>query len=299
MKTKFRTIKAANGTPKLTPPLKWHGGKDKLARRFIELMPPRCKNPNKPSPDDKGWLHYVEPYAGGLAVLLAQDPEGISEVVNDMNGDLTNFWRVMQREPQFGMMKEFLDCVPVSEPEFLKAGPAYFVEESADVLRAVNFFIRCRQSLSGRMKGFAGITRNRTRKGMNEQVSAWLNAIEGLPAAHARLMRVLIRDKPAVEIIKSEDGPRTLFFLDPPYLHETRATTTEYGEHEMSESDHRALLNVLGCLKGRFMLSGYRSDLYDERARMHGWNRHDFDVDNKASGGKTKRRMTECLWCNF
>ena len=40
----------------LTPPLKYHGGKTNLARRIVELMPPH--------------LHYVEPFAGGLAVLL-------------------------------------------------------------------------------------------------------------------------------------------------------------------------------------------------------------------------------------
>lgn len=61
------------------------GGKQYLADRIIDKMPPRCKNPNAPDSGDPGWLHYVEPYAGGLAVLLANDPQGISEVVNDLN----------------------------------------------------------------------------------------------------------------------------------------------------------------------------------------------------------------------
>lgn len=80
---------------KLTQPIKWPGGKKYLADKIISLFPPRCKKPNNPDPNDKGWLHYVEPYFGGGAVLLANDPEGISEVANDMNGRLTNFWHVL------------------------------------------------------------------------------------------------------------------------------------------------------------------------------------------------------------
>lgn len=46
-------------------------------------------------------VHYVEPYGGGLAVLLAKSPEGVSEVVNDLHSDLTTFWRVLQDVDQF------------------------------------------------------------------------------------------------------------------------------------------------------------------------------------------------------
>ena len=73
--------------PQLTPPLKWPGGKHYLAKDIIDLMPLHT--------------HYVEPYFGGGAVLLAKNPEGVSEVVNDLNGDLTNFWRVLQNESDF------------------------------------------------------------------------------------------------------------------------------------------------------------------------------------------------------
>jgi DNA adenine methylase len=64
-------------------PLKWHGGKRYLAKRLVAMMPPH--------------LHYVEPFAGGLSVLLAKDPEGVSEVVNDLDGELSNFWSGAER----------------------------------------------------------------------------------------------------------------------------------------------------------------------------------------------------------
>lgn len=277
----------------ITQPLKWHGGKTYLAKRIIELMPRRCKTPNSPASDDPGWLHYVEPYFGGGAVLLANDPEGISEVANDLNGDLINFWRVLMRSDWFTEFQRIMEATPFSKEKW--ENPRHGVGEVAD---AVWFFVKCRQSLSGRMDSFAGITRNRTRRGMNEQVSAWLNCIEGLPAVHERLKRVLILNDDAMTVIRKEDGPRTLFYLDPPYLHETRATTGEY-EHEMSESDHRGLLNSLSVVKGKFLLSGYHSALYDERANMQGWKCHEFELPNNAAGGKEKRRMVECVWTNF
>lgn len=262
-------------------------------------MPPRCKNPNAPASDDPGWLHYVEPFAGGLAVLLANDPEGISEVVNDLNRELSAFWFALADPRLFPDFAHRARATPFSEVLWERAsttprnGLARMPVEAS-----VDFFVRCRQSLSGRMKGFAGVTRNRTRRGMNEQVSAWLNAVEGLPEVHERLKRVLILNDDALSVIRKQDGPRTLFYLDPPYLHETRATTGEY-EHEMTLEQHNELLLTLKSIKGRFLLSGYHSPLYDAVGRMHGWTCHEKEIDNKASGGKTKRKMIECVWTNF
>lgn len=277
---------------KLTPPLKWHGGKHDLATWIIGLMPPRCTNPNKPDPNDAGWLHYVEPYAGGLSVLLANDPEGISEVVNDLNEHLIDFWRTLADEHAFKDFAREIQCTPFCETLWSAS------EVCKDLRNPVSFFIHCRQSLSGRMKNFASITRNRTRRGMNEQVSAWLNCIEGLPAVHARLKRVLILNDDALTVIRKQDGPRTLFYLDPPYLHETRATTGEY-QHEMTDKDHGKLLELLASIKGRFLLSGYHSKLYDGVAGLAGWRCHEMKINNHAAGGKTKRVMTECVWTNF
>jgi DNA adenine methylase len=287
----------------LVQPLKWHGGKSYLAKKIVALFPPRCKNPNAPAKDDPGWLHYVEPYAGGLAVLLENDPTGISEVVNDIYSNLTMFWRVLQSERDFHNFHARVSTTPFSSDEFngayrrlsqtLGSYGAGFYEKAAD------FFIVCRQSLAGRMNGFASITRSRTRKGMNEQVSAWLGAIEGLPAVHERLRRVLILNQDALEVIRKENGPRTLFYLDPPYVHSERKAANAYA-HEMSDDEHVELLETLGkMVNGRFLLSGYRCPLYNDAARRFSWKRHEFMIDNKAAGGKTKRKMVECVWTNF
>ena len=272
--------------PAIASPLKWHGGKHYLASKIVALMPPH--------------LHYVEPYAGGLSVLLAKDPEGVSEIVNDIDGDLTMFWDVLQRPDTFAEFVRQMEATPFSESSWKWAGRVLRMSRPglATPERAAAFFVRCRQSLAGRMKNFAPLSRTRTRRGMNEQVSAWLQAVEGLPEVHARLKRVVILNRDALDVIRQQDGPDTLFYLDPPYLHETRATTGEYA-YEMNAGQHDELLTLLRPVRGKFLLSGYRSDLYDARADFAGWSRVDFDLPNNAAGGKSKRRMTESVWANF
>jgi DNA adenine methylase len=214
-----------------------------------------------------------------------------------MHGELTNFWNVLKSETDFARMQRILQATPFSEVEFdlVKQG----VETTDPVERAVNFFVLCRQSHSGKMTGFAAISRTRVRRNMNEQASAWITALEGLPAVHARLRRVVILNRKATDVIKGQDGEKTLFYLDPPYMHETRTTTIEYGDHEMSVDDHKEMLDVLSRCKGRFLLSMYRHPLYDQAAKTYGWNRLDFDLPNNAAAGAEKRRMTECVWMNF
>lgn len=295
------TAEKGVATSRINPPLKWHqGGKHDLAQWIIGLMPPRCANPNKPDPNDAGWLHYVEPYAGGLSVLLANDPEGISEVVNDLNGYLTNFWAVLRDDEEFKRFDRLASMTEFGQPMYEAAASEYqnALAHPDPARRAWLFFVACRQSMSGRMKNFPPMVRQRTRRGMQDHVSAWLSCVERLPEVHARLKRVAILNKPALEVIRKEDGPRTLFYLDPPYLHETRATTGEY-EHEMSPIQHRELCVALGQVKGRFLLSGYPSEMYDRYANEFGWTRHEMKINNHAAGGKTKRVMTECVWANF
>jgi DNA adenine methylase len=265
--------------PRLFPPLKWHGGKYYLAAKIVALMPPHT--------------HYVEPYAGGLSVLLAKDPEGVSEVVNDLNGQLMTFWRVLQEEVAFSRFKRILDAVPFSEVEWQGSRNATGEDP---VKCAVQFFIFCRQSLAGRMDRFAPLSRNRTRRGMNEQASAWMNAVDGLAAVHSRLRRVVILNRDALDVIREQDGPETLFYLDPPYLGETRTSEGVYA-HEMTEDQHAQLLGVICRCKGKVLLSGYPSDLYTRQ--LSNWNRHDIEIPNQAAWGKAKRVMTEVVWRNF
>jgi DNA adenine methylase len=282
----------------VTPPLKWHGGKNYLAAKIIALMPPH--------------LHYVEPYFGSGQVLFARDPhdrrlwwpeltsdgrkpDGVSELINDLHGDLMNFYQVLRDADGFARLHKRLDGTLFSEAEWQVA--RRLLDSGGDAVeRAAALFICCRQSLAGRMCSFAPPVRTRLRGGRNDGVNAWWRAVDGLEAVHERLRNVMVLNRPALDVIRSEDTRATLFYLDPPYYHPTRTAAKVY-RYEMSKQDHRELLDTLRGCKGKVMLSGYGNELYDRV--LADWMRHDFELPNNAAGGRSKRRMTEVLWCNF
>jgi DNA adenine methylase len=286
--------------PRLTPPLKWHGGKFYVVPHVLALMPRH--------------QHYVEPYFGGGQVLFARDPadrrlwwtgltsdgrkaDGVSEVINDRHKDLMNFYTVLKDPGSFEQLRHLLDLTLHYEAEWEAARDLLATEEPDPVRRAAALFVFCRQSLSARMTCYAPVVRTRLRGGREDGVNGWRGAVNGLEAVHRRLqdVRVLCRD--AVDVITQEDTEATLFYCDPPYLHETRTAKKVYGPHEMTEADHRRLLDVLRACKGKVILSGYPSALYD--TFLAGWGRREIPRPNNAASGKKKRLMTEVLWFNF
>jgi len=272
-------------TIQLTPPLKWPGGKTPLADRIIGLMPEH--------------LHYVEPFCGGSAVLLRKNPQKISEVVNDLNGNLTNFFCVLQREKLFEKFRRRVAAIPFSRVEWEEAERKLREQPEANkVARAAWFFVLNRMSHAGRMDAFTGVTKTRTRGDRNAEANAWQGAVEGLPQIHARLMRVVIENQPAIKLMKNHDVKGCLQYCDPPYLASTRSSPNVYGAFEMSDDDHRKFLATAKSLKhAKVLISGYPCELYDRALRE--WQRHEFDVPNHAAGGKSKRRMKEVVWVNY
>lgn len=272
--------------------LKRHGGKHYLARPIRQLQPPH--------------VHFVDAYCGSAAVLFASDGVGVSEVINDLDGPLTLFWTVLSTPSLFACLKDRCEQTPFSETfygwaeEVLAAWDRNELPKDAHstIEVAWAFFTVCRQSRQGLMNDFATLTKRRTRRGMNEQVSAWLTAIEGLPAVHERLKRVVVLNKPAVQVIRSEDTEQTWFYLDPPYVPSTRTVPNAY-RHEMTYEQHEELLGMLVGIKGKFSLSGYRCDLYDAYASECGWWRADIEIDNKSSSDAVKEIKTESIWMNY
>jgi DNA adenine methylase len=100
----------------------------------------------------------------------------------------------------------------------------------------------------------------------------------------------------ANQVIRTQDGPYTLYYCDPPYVPETRAAASIY-EHEMSVEEHRRLLETLLAVEGKVILSGYHNPLYDEM--LAGWRVVERLIDNKSGSGKTKQMRTEVLWMNY
>jgi DNA polymerase-1 len=265
--------------------IRWHGGKGRLARRIIALMPPH--------------IHYVEPFCGGCSILLAHPGEDRSELINDLDGWVTNFWGVLRDADQFERFRRGAEATLFSRGAFKDARATMLDRDPASLEpweAALAFFICSRQSMGGRMDHFSPPARQRLRHGMNGCVSGWVAAVDGLPDLHARMRRVFVEHMDALKLIPREDTPGTLFYVDPPYLPETRTSPKVYAQ-ELSEADHRKLLEVLRVVQGKVMLSGYPSELYDQI--LSDWTRHTFTVPNNAAHGAKKSRRTEALWCNF
>jgi DNA adenine methylase len=278
--------------------LKYPGGKRYLGAEIVRLMVPH--------------RHYVEPFCGSCKVLFARDPNdrslwlpgregdsGVSELVNDLDGRLMNFWRVLRDPALFKRFLRAVQCTPFSRVEFDQAGEAPMVPHGPvpDWQAAYRFFVRARQSRAGDFRGFSSLTRNRCRRGVNGNASEWIGAVDGLAAIHARLEPVVIECVDALKLIPREDTPGTLFYCDPPYPHETRSTKNLYGDYEFTDRQHAELLKVVNACKGKVILSGYANPLYDT-ALSH-WRRLTFDRPNDTAGGKTKGRREEVLWLNY
>jgi len=261
----------------LRPPVKWHGGKHYLCHRILDLFPSHHT--------------YVEPFGGAASVLLNKPPAPV-EVYNDMDQRITRLFRVLRDNGQ--ELHRRLSLTPYSEVEFARA-----TEPTQDEIeQARRDFVRLRLSLGGRGDSFS-FTLHRVRRGMADVVSGYLSTIdEQLPLIVQRLRSVEIVNRPALDVIRTWDSTETLFYCDPPYLHSTRheGSRDVYGV-EMTEKEHRELASVLRECKGKVLLSGYPSPLYEEL--YAGWRTVSFDIANHAAGGRAKARKQETLWLNW
>jgi DNA adenine methylase len=282
-------------------PLKWYGGKFYLAKWIVNQFPPH--------------LHYVEPFFGGGAVFFARDPNkdwfagdptfqgrseqrGCSEVINDIHGDLVNFYKVVRDSNAFYDFSKQVRLQPFCEHVWMKSQALLADPQTLPVPRAVAFFFKMRMSRQGMGSDFATLTRNRTRGRISEQVNAYLGAVENLVEVHERLQRVVILNRDAIDVIKTQDGPRTLFYLDPPYMGAVRERPGQY-DFELADEQHEQLLETLSRIEGKFLLSGYANELYNTWADRCGWSCETKEQANHASSKKVKDVMVECLWKNW
>lgn len=262
-------------TRKLRPPVKRHGGKAYIARRIIAYFPPHRT--------------YVEPFVGGSSVLLNKVPAE-REVAGDLDAGLINLWTCLAKRPEW--LADELALLDYTEANF-ETAKTWLAAPFAP-LRCAGYLVRNRFSRGGLGKTFAWS--NRLRGGQPGDVNAWETIRSELPAIAARVKAVEFNCCDALQLIRSVDGPDTLFYLDPPYLHETRTVRDAY-DHEMSRDQHVALLDCLLSCKGNVAISGYRSPLYDEA--LAGWRRVEWEIANHSSQTKMKARRIECLWMNY
>lgn len=257
----------------------WYGGKFSHLDWLLPLLPKAH--------------HYCEPFAGSAAVLINRAPSPV-ETYNDIDGEVVNFFKVLRESP--AELTHMIALTPFAREEF------YFAVNEperrlSELERARRFYVRARQARTGLAQtatlGRWANCRNTSRAGMSGVVSRWLGGVVALPEIGERLLRVQIENRPAIDIIRLYDGRDTLFYCDPPYLHQTRGDSKAYG-FEMDEDQHRELAAALRRIKGKAAVSGYRCELMDKLYK--GWRR--FDADEKHCHS-IKQLRQECVWMNY
>lgn len=249
------------------------------------------------------YITFVDGCVGGASVLLAHDPTDKAEVMIDLDGLTTNFWRVLQRPELNTAFARIVECIPFSEVEFdsaLSRFDGYYETLTADVPNvqaAVDFFVVCRQSRSGSMKEFATPVTTRTRRGRNEHVSAWQTSIVGLDKFCARLHRAMVLNGPLEKYLETYDKPKVFIYIDPPYVPNTRTAPNVY-RFEMTIEQHSQLLDRLLALQhAKVMISGNPSELYD--TKLSTWRSDTFDLKDTSAATETKRDRVEKIWMNY
>lgn len=261
-------------------PFGWYGGKFSHLNWLLPLLP-ACH-------------HYCEPFAGSAAILLNRNPSPV-ETYNDLDGEVVNFFRILRDQPD--ALTRSVGLTPFSREEFALActlDPALPPLE-----RARRFYVRARQVRTG-LNQTASLGRwanckNTSRAGMSGVISRWFGGVAMLPEIAERLLRVQIENRPACDVIRLYDSPGTLFYCDPPYIHETRGEAKAY-RHEMTDDDHIELARTLNAVEGLVAFSNYDCGLLDLNYPPPKW--HKFKALPRTNHA-TKGRRVEVLWTNY
>lgn len=250
--------------------LNYPGAKWGMAKQIVEIMPPHRS--------------YLEPFFGSGAVLFNKPPSAI-ETVNDIDGDIVNFFRVLREQPE--ELARLISLTPYARDVF---DDAHENRGTEPLDRAYRFAIRCKMAHGYKTSTKTGFKIDTFGRERAYCVQNWNDLPRGIQEAAVRLKGVQIENQPALDVIRKFNHDNVLIYADPPYLPETRCEK-QY-RHEMTEQDHVELLAALLQHKGPVILSGYQSELYDRE--LAGWSR----ITRKSYNQNSDPR-TEVLWCNF
>lgn len=251
--------------------MKYPGSKWSIAEWIIDFFP--------------GHHSYLEPFFGSGAVLFNK-PRSNIETVNDLDGDVVNLFEWIKKDPE--KLAYEIYYTPYARQVYDEA----FAAAPEDSLKkAVNFYVRLNMGHGFRTNGEKVGWKNDVQGREKAYASRdWCNIPDKILQAAERLRGVQIENKPAVELIQRFNFSNVLIYADPPYVLSTR-----HGKQyrcEMNDKAQEELLDILLVHRGPVLLSGYESDLYNNRLR--GWHREETVCYSQVC---SKKR--EILWMNF
>ena len=227
---------------------------------------------------------YIEPFAGGAALFFAKPAVPI-EVLNDTNGELVNFYRVMKHPRLKAQLIRRLEATPYSRACYEEAKAVYKGAKASAVKRAWAMFIGCNWSFAD--KAYNGWAFSFDLGNLHPRYN--ITDINRLPHQADRLTSVYLECGDALAVIDRWDAEDALFYLDPPYV------DTDQGHYKgYTADDFQALLDKLATIKGSFILSHYNTDAVPSH-----WPKHTFTTHAGSAGGKNgsgKGERTEAVW---
>lgn len=207
-------------------PLSYVGGKSRLAATIIDQIPPHKT--------------YVEPFSGGAQVLFRKKPSDV-EVINDLDGELINFYRVCQAH--YEELIRYMRFVLISREWFVKLQKTP-TEALTDIQRAARYFQLQKTSYGGRVLGQTYGIHVVQHPNFSAKRARLL-----IEQTHDRLERVQIEHLPYEQVVERYDRPSTFFYLDPPYY------DVRFYRYNFKRADFEALAARLRALKGKFLMS--------------------------------------------
>jgi DNA adenine methylase len=267
------------------PPTQYFGSKGRLGPWIASLLPTHRT--------------YVEPFCGSAAVLFAKPPSP-TEVINDRDGDLVLLFRVLRdRGPE---LARALRLTPYARAELRAA--ALDTAGLDELERARRVFVRLNMTVGKTLRRSSGFAAAFNTNGA-DHAHKFASLVDHLPTAAGRLRRVIIEDRPALEVIAKYGAANAVIYCDPPYLDSTRSARAQrrgadYQVEYASEAEHRELAAALHTTPAAVLLSGYPSPLYHELYDQAGWWRAERAVDKPSSltsGGRAARAV-EAIWSN-
>ncbi|MGS4664856.1 DNA adenine methylase [Citrobacter farmeri] len=248
------------------PIVPWIGGKRRLAKHILPLFPAHTC--------------YVEPFCGAAALYFLKTPSK-TEVINDINGELVNLYRVVKHHLEEFVRQFKWALVSRQIYKWLQDTPE---ETLTDIQRAARFYYLQKQAFGGKVADHTFGTSTTSAPRFN-----LLRIEEELSMAHLRLSRTLIEHLDWHQCIERYDRPHTLFYCDPPYW-----GTEGYGvEFGLENYDHMA--ELARSIKGKMIISV--NDIPEMRQAFKGLNIQTVCINYSLSGKSSPRQ--KLVICNF
>ncbi len=227
---------------------------------------------------------YAEAFVGMGGVFLRRSLQPRMEAINDINGEVANFFRILQRH--YPQLIDTLRFQVTSRREFERLS-SVDPKTLTDLERAARFLYLQRTAFGGKVNGQSfGVTMTGARFNL-------LKIGPQLEAIHERMAGVVIEQLQWKTFIERYDRPGMLFYLDPPYWGSER----DYGEGVFERADFTKMAEVLGCIKGRFILS--LNAVQGVLQTFAGFNIEEVDCTYTIAGGAHAKTTKEVVISNF